>query len=98
MACAALERQDVCFASSVSRAQEWQQLRQARVAESVLVQGDRSTALGLKTPGARTIESILLQGRSAAGGAAVAAVRAEPKEGTPEWALLDACRNPRNWV
>lgn len=53
---------------------------------------DRGTTFGLKTGG--RIESILMSLPLTARWE----YDMQPKEGTPEWNLVDACKNPREWV
>ena len=71
----------------------WQQLRRGRYVEFNLV-WDRGTKFGLATPGSRT-ESILMSLPLTARWEYAAA---EPAAGSPEAALLQVLRKPREWV
>ncbi|BBN05978.1 coproporphyrinogen III oxidase [Marchantia polymorpha subsp. ruderalis] len=82
------KRKDMAY---TQEQKEWQQLRRGRYVEFNLVY-DRGTTFGLQTGG--RIESILMSLPLTA--------RWEydhhPEEGTEEAKLLDACKNPKEWL
>jgi coproporphyrinogen III oxidase len=82
------KRKDIPFTAAHKH---WQEIRRGRYTEFNLVH-DRGTLFGLKTNG--RIESILMS--------LPPTVRFEynyqPKEGSPEAELVDACLHPREWA
>lgn len=71
---------------------DWQQVRRGRYVEFNLVY-DRGVKFGLATPGSR-IESILMSLPLTARWEYMH----EPAKGTPEAAMLEVLRNPKEWV